>query len=147
MEIGQARRRGLTAKAIEHRLGAGRMFGVHRGVYLVGHEATTFRGHAIAALRACGEEAVLGDLAAAAAWRAAPPPATIDVIVPPRTRRSRPGIRVRHRRLAASEVVVLDGLRVTTPARTLLDLAAHLGVLELERVCAEFMVARRLTNR
>jgi very-short-patch-repair endonuclease len=144
--IAQARDRGLRTRVIEHRLGTGRMFGVHRGVYLLGHEATTFRGSAFAALQACGEDSVLSDLAAAAAWRAAPPPATIDVIVPPRTRRSRRGIRVHHRRLAPSEVVVLDGLRVTSPVRTLLDLASRLGVLELERVCAELMVANRLTN-
>jgi len=144
--IAQARQRGLEPRVIDYRRRTSRMFGVHRGVYLVGHEATTFRGLAIAALQACGDESVISDLASAAAWDAAPPPATIDVTVPPRSRRSRPGIRIRHRRLGPSEVVVRDGLRVTSPVRTVLDLAEHLGMLELERVCAELMVAKRLTN-
>ena len=64
----------------------------------------------------------------------------------PRSRRSRPGIRVRHRRLDPADVVIVDGLRVTSPVRTLLDLASHLGILELERICAELMVAKRLSN-
>ena len=135
----------MSRGAREHRLAAGRLFGAHRGVYLVGHEATSFRGLAFAALRACGPEAALSHLAGAAALGTVAPPATLDVTVPPGRRRSRPGIRVHHVALTGDEIDVRDGLRVTSPVRTLLDLAAVVHPRLLERVCADLMVAKLLT--
>ena len=114
-------------------------------MYLVGHEATSFRGLAFAALRACGPEAALSHLAGAAALGTFAPPATLDVTVPPGRRRSRPGIRVHHVALTGDEIDVRGGLRVTSPVRTLLDLAAVVHPRLLERVCADLMVAKLLT--
>jgi len=52
-------------------------------------------------------------------------PAVVDVWVPPRQRlSSQPGYRVRRRQLPPEDVTVLDGICVTTRARTALDLAA-----------------------
>lgn len=49
----------------------------------------------------------------------------IDVTVRSRSARRRPGIRIhRPRTLPSDEVTTLNGLPITTPARTLLDLAA-----------------------
>ena len=137
--------RGVGRGARDHRLASARLFGIHRGVYLVGHEATTFRGRVIAALRACGRDATLGHLAAAAFLGAAAPPATLDVIVPPGRRRSRAGIRVHHVALEPAERMVRDGVPLTSPVRTLLDLAAVVAPARLERICADMLVAKLLT--
>jgi hypothetical protein len=80
-----------------------------------------------AAVLALGDGAVLSHGDAASAWdirrKVAGP---IHVTVPGRTgRKRRSGIRVhRPESLPADEVTELDGLPITTPARTLLDLAA-----------------------
>jgi very-short-patch-repair endonuclease len=137
---------GMSRGERRHRLASGRLFRAHRGVYLVGHEATTFRGRGIAALRACGEHSVLSRMASAAGWEIAPAPATLDVIVPPRSRRPKAGVRIHHATLRADEIAVLDGLRLTTPARTLLDLAAVVPAPRLERLCADALVAQLLTQ-
>ena len=58
----------------------------------------------------------------------------MDVTVPTRGGRRRRRLIVVHRaRLAASEVTVVEGIPVTTPARTLLDAADLLGRRPLER--------------
>lgn len=51
-------------------------------------------------------------------------PSHVHVTVPPRSRRTfGRGVRVHRARLAPGEVTVSDGVRVTTPLRTLADLA------------------------
>ena len=60
---------GLTPREVERRLGTGRLHGVHRGVYLVGHTAVTLHGRWLAAVLACGPGAVLSHRFAAALWR------------------------------------------------------------------------------
>jgi very-short-patch-repair endonuclease len=62
-----------------------------------------------------------------------------------RNRRGCAGVRVRRATLAADEITTLDGIPVTTPARTLLDLAAILTPPDLERAANEAEV-RRLTS-
>ena len=62
----------------------------------------------------------------------------MDVTVPTRGGRRRRSLIVVHRaRLAASEVTVVEGIPVTTPARTLLDSADLLGGRRLERAFDE----------
>jgi very-short-patch-repair endonuclease len=77
-----------------------------------------------------------------AAWlwdvRARPPDGSpVDVTVVGRDRPRRPGIRGhRARRLEAADVGVVEGVPVTSPLRTLVDLARALGGRELERMAA-----------
>jgi hypothetical protein len=67
---------------------------------------------------------VLSHLAAGAAWRIARSSA-LHVTVTRNGRARRPGIVLHHRRsMPPDEVTQLGGLPITTPARTLLDLAA-----------------------
>jgi very-short-patch-repair endonuclease len=122
----QLLRLGLSASAIDRRLRAGRLHPIHRGVYAVGHRRLGVDGRRWAAVLACGEGAVLSDVSAGAGWglRASASP-TLHVTVRPGGGRARhEGIRIHRRTLAADEVTTLDGLPITTPARTLLDLAA-----------------------
>jgi very-short-patch-repair endonuclease len=105
---------------------AGRLHVVHRGVYAVGHRALGVTGRWWAAVLACGEGAALSDASAGAAWGLAPyAGATIHVTVPGgagRARRDR--VAVHRRGLVPDELTCLDELSITTPQRTLLDLAA-----------------------
>jgi hypothetical protein len=117
---------GFSASAIDRRVRAGRLHVLHRGVYSVGHRVVGVRGRWWAAVLACGPGAVLSHASAGAAWDIrASAAAAIDVTVRNSGRARRHGIRV-HRMsdLPADESMELDGLPMTTPARTLLDLAA-----------------------
>ena len=116
---------GLSASAIDRRVQGGRLHILHRGVYSVGHRVVGVVGRQWAAVLACGPEAALSHGSAGAAWNIrASAAGTIDVTVR-QSGRARKGIRV-HRisALQADEVTELNGLAITTPARTLLDLAA-----------------------
>jgi very-short-patch-repair endonuclease len=113
---------------------------VHRGVYAVGHPVLTVNGRRMAAVLAAGPGAVLSHASAAALWEIRPSAAArIDVSV--RTsggRAKRPGLRIhRARTLRTEEITEHQGIRVTTPARSLLDLAATLPRRALERALDE----------
>jgi hypothetical protein len=117
---------GLSGPSIDRRVRAGRLHILHRGVYAVGHTAIGVVGWRWAAVLACGAGAVLSHGSAAAAWdlRASSSP-RMHVTVPSCGGRARrPSMQVHRMRLAAEETTTFDGLPITTPARTLLDLAA-----------------------
>jgi hypothetical protein len=101
----------------------GRLHLRHRGVYAVGHVPPSPHARAMAAVLACWPGAFLSYLSGGALWamgiRWGP---IIDVTAA--TKHRHKGIRVhRSRTLTAREVTVHFGIPVTTPARTLLDLA------------------------
>ena len=144
----QLRANGVSLAAIDHRLRSGRLHSLYRGVYLVGHAVPPRGARDLGAVLACGPGSVLSHRSAAALWRLHPAqPTVVDVTVPGRRCDSKRGIRV-HRvaLLDRRDVRKLGGIPVTTPARTLLDLAADVRGRELERAVAE-AEARRLTNR
>jgi very-short-patch-repair endonuclease len=139
----QLRALGLSDSAIGRRVGAGRLHAIHRGVYAVGHLVLGARGRYMAAVLACGPGAVLSHASAAALWGLRPSAAvTVDVTVP-RTgsRARRPRLRI-HRPLAVPDSTTHDGIPVTTPARTILDLAATLQRRPLERLLDQAENAR-----
>lgn len=127
---------GLRRGAIDHRLAAGTLHRVHRGVYAVGHRILTSEGRWMAAVLACGDGAVASHRTAAAAWEIRPTAtAAVDVTVPDRKgRRPRGGI-VLHRSatLRPGDTVRRGAIPVTSPARTLLDLAEVVDIAALER--------------
>ena len=135
---------GLDRFAIARRVKGGRLHVVHRGVYAVGHPRLTGRGRWLAAVLACGEGAVLSHRSAAALWGLRPTAAAkVDVTVARESGwRTRGGIAVHRPRLAAPATSV-DGIPVTTPGRTLLDLATVLQRRPLEKA-AELAEALRL---
>ena len=132
----QLRDLGFKESAIDRRVAAGRLHRAHRGVYAVGHRLLSRHGRWMAAVLACGGGAALSHASAAALWelrRAAP--ARVDVTVPTAGGRAQRPIRV-HRvaTLRPHEVTIKDAIPVTTPARTILDLAATLQAAHLENV-------------
>jgi very-short-patch-repair endonuclease len=84
---------------------------------------------------ACGPGSVLSHRTAGAVWECTPAAAgTIEVSVPRPVRRRLEGVVVhRSRSLGASDVTTRDRLPVTTPERTLFDLATVLPITDLER--------------
>jgi Transcriptional regulator, AbiEi antitoxin/AbiEi antitoxin C-terminal domain len=118
---------GLGRRAIGHRLASGRLHRLHRGVYAVGHRVLSREATWMAAVLATGPGAVLSHRSAAALWGIRDSAsARVDVTIP-RWSRARAGIRTYQALLAADEVTVRRGVPVTTPPRTLLDLAAVIG--------------------
>jgi very-short-patch-repair endonuclease len=126
---------GLSRADVDGLVGAGFLQGVHRGVYRAGPLAGTY-AREMAAVLACGPGAVVGGLSTSELWRPLPWPAPndVEIITPQRSRGARPGIRVhRVRSLHSADVTIAHGVPVTTPARTLLDLASRISASELER--------------
>lgn len=139
---------GVTSSGLDRRIRLGRVRALHAGVYLVGPVHTTFAS-AMAGVLACGDRSVVSHRTASALWVQVPQPdaaAVVDVIVPGGDRR-RPGLRVHLvRALRSDEVTSLQAIPITTPARTLLDLASAVSARELERAVVE-VLGRRLATR
>jgi predicted transcriptional regulator of viral defense system len=117
----------LSRQAVHGRVRRGLLHPVHRGVYAVGHPAISVLGRRWAAVLALGDGAFVSHEAAADAFAIRPSSSwLVHVSVRGRGGRGpRPGIRIhRPHLLPDEEVTALDGLPITTPARTLLDLAA-----------------------
>ncbi len=132
---------GFNAKAIDHRLRIGRLVRRHRGVDAVGHVPPSPNARAMAAVLACGPGAALSHRAAAALWGLIRWPETLDVTA--RTDRRVPGVRMHRSR--SLDVTTHYAIPVTTPARTLLDLADVLDPPSLVRAVNDARI-RHLTS-
>jgi hypothetical protein len=124
---------GLSGWAIKHRVNQGRLFPVYRGVYAVGRPPSTPIEKASAAVLACGDRAALSHGSAMVLWgfwRHWYEPFEVSVAVDRRPR----GIRT-HRvtGLLHRDVTIRHGIRVTSPARTLLDGAPRVRARSLIR--------------
>lgn len=135
---------GMSARSIEHRLRNGRLHLLRRGVYAVGRPTVGKRGYWMAAVLACGREALLSHRSAAALWgiRRARTTAVrredVHVVVPRESPKLRPGISAhrRHNHAAPGRREV-DGIPITHPVATLIDLAAGLPDGQLEAAVNE----------
>jgi very-short-patch-repair endonuclease len=124
----QLRALGLSGQAIHRRVCCGRLHRLHRSVFAVGHRVLGVDARRWAAVLALGDQAFLSHHSAADAFGVrASGSGLIDVSVRGRGGRKRhPGIRVhRPHALPDDEVTTLRRLPITTPARTLLDLAGR----------------------
>jgi very-short-patch-repair endonuclease len=102
----------------------------------------------MAVVLACGAGSAVSHRSAAVVWHLLPAAddAEIDVTVPAKGRRRRPGLRIhRSTRLSPQDVRHFRGLPVTAPWRTLVDLAETGSNRELERATHEALT-RRLLN-
>ncbi len=124
---------GIEASAVRRRVADGRLKRLHRGVYAVG--AIGRKGYWMAAVLACGEGTLLShrDAAALRALRDTARHA-IDVTVVGSRRRSRPRLTIHSAaELHPNDRGEVDGIPVTSVARTLLDLAEVVPATELRR--------------
>jgi hypothetical protein len=130
---------GFNAREIEHRVARGRLHLIMRGVYAVGWPRLTPKRRWMAAVLACGEEALLSHRSAAALWEIGPERrGIVDVSVMRRAELRRHGLRVRGRpSLRAESVTAYDHIPVTTPLQTLIDLSTELAPIRVERAVNE----------
>jgi very-short-patch-repair endonuclease len=135
---------GLSAREIERRIENGSLIVEFRGVYRVGHRAPSAEAMYLAAVRACGDGALLSGRSAAYVLgllktrHPSPPEVTA------RTERRVAGIRVRRSpRICREYASRWSGIPVTTVPRTLVDLAGALHVDDLARACHEAGVLHR----
>ena len=135
----QLLRLGFGPRSIEHRVAHGRLHLVMHGVYAVGWPTLTPKRRWMAAVLACGDEAMLSHRSAAALWGIARERAgRVDVSVRRRCELKRPGLKVRSRpTLRQEDVVTRNHIPVTAVARTLVDLAAELDEIAVERAVNE----------
>lgn len=138
-------RAGITSKEIRRRVERGALLREHRGVYRVGHRAPSVEATYLAAVRACGEGALLCGRAAGhlLGVLSVPPPA--PEVLSTTGRIVRGAITRRSRGVDAVDRMTSRGVPVTTVARTLVDLAAVLGRDELARACHEAGVRHETT--
>jgi very-short-patch-repair endonuclease len=147
----QLLRAGLGRGAIAHRLKAGTMQRLHSGVYLLGAAPPTAMARARAAALSCGEDAVISHRSAAELFGLLPESGgdvDIEVTVAGRHVGLRAGVR-RHRvaKLPQQDVTTVRGMRVTSVARTICDLAATESLAEVERAFQEALYRRVVTLR
>jgi very-short-patch-repair endonuclease len=150
---GQLLALGLTVDGIKHRLARGRLHGVARGVYAVGRPTLTRNGKRMAALLACGgDQDRAGDVILRPSIHVVPavvlshdsaaelmefgrdPDGRFEVSTILAAHRSVPGVRL-HRRSAMVDgwYGFCEGVPVTSPVQTLIDLAARHGTWAVER--------------
>lgn len=128
---------GLNANAISYRLRIGRLHRLHHNVYAPGHAAPAPLPRSMAAVLACGSGALLSHRSAATLWGIVPAWRGAVEVIADNTHRHC-GVRVhRSKTLSAEDRTVHFGIPMTTPARTLLDLAALLDERALTRAVNE----------
>lgn len=127
---------GMSSSALGRRIDSGRFVPLHWGVYLIS-AVDPGLAQEMAAVLSGGRSALLSHISALVLWEVlrAKPPMPLHVTVPGGGRRSRNGV-VYHRpvRLRRDGREVVDGIPVTSPARSLLDAAGLLGQREVEQV-------------
>jgi predicted transcriptional regulator of viral defense system len=139
---------GLDACAVKVRADRGSLHRVFHGVYAVGHDALSRTGVFTAAVLACGDGAILGHHAAAAYHRMRGwDDRDVEVIVPRSGGRRIDGIRAYRSRVDPRDVWTRGGILVTSPARTILDLAATTRARPLRRLVRQALAEGRVSIR
>jgi len=136
---------GLNRSTIADRCTTGKLIREHHGVYSVGHSQDTPAARADAAVMACGDRAVLSHESAAALYKLRKWPRLPEVSSP--LRRRRPAIRSHQTTtLTLGDVTYRQGIRVTTVARTIADIAPRLDDVHLTRAIHEARRNHDLTD-
>jgi hypothetical protein len=126
---------GYSQSAVSRAVADGRLHRLYSGVYAVGHTDLSLHGECLAAVLGCGPRALLSHYSAAWLWGLAQhSPAPFHVTGPsPRARRS-PVRLHRSETLVEADRALVDGVPVTSVARTLLDQAAEVDRRRLDRL-------------
>lgn len=140
--------RGVAAHAIDRLVRTGRLALLGRGVYQIG-PLPAGRAAETAAVLACGGGGRISHVSAGVLLGMLGPhrkPVLVEVTVPRRRRRRIEGVRIhRVRDLRADEVTTLDGIPITTPARTILDIAEEASTRDVEQALANALRMRLVT--
>ena len=136
---------GFSRGAVMRRRRTGLLTEVHPGVYAWGHDGLTLRGRFLAATKAAGPDSALSHRSVSFVWHMIEWDETWlpEVTIPMRGARTVPGIII-HRSRVPFEVVQLDGIPVTLPARAAVDLATVLPYKQVRRAVREGMARKRI---
>lgn len=131
----------------KYRLGVGRWMLVHERVYRISGTPTTWRGSLLAACWAGGMRAVASHRSAAELWELPGRSRRRVEITCPRWRRARHSGLVVHESgaLTDDDTTFVDGIPVTTPARTIFDLAGISGFTTVD-LAIDNALRRELTD-
>jgi hypothetical protein len=127
---------GVSERQIAGRVEKGLLIREYRGVYRVGHRAPSTEARYLAAVKACGEGAVLAGLAAAHLYgllRGSPPQPEVVA----RIERRIEGIETRRRRMHRGDITSFRGIPILTVPAVLVDIARRVSVDRLARACHE----------
>jgi hypothetical protein len=134
---------GIAPRTIVSWVDNHRLTRVHAGVYAVGHPQHSPHALSMAAVLACGDQAVLSHESAAALWGVRPWPRLPEVTCPLEKRR--PGIRAhRTQTLMSRDLRRHRNIRVTSPSRTILDIQTRLTDRQLVRAVNELRLHEHL---
>jgi predicted transcriptional regulator of viral defense system/very-short-patch-repair endonuclease len=129
----QLARIGFPKATISSGVKRGRLHPIHRGVYAVGHMAITWEGRCIAAVLARPGAVASHKTAAWIHGLLRSRPGTIHLTAPTRQRLKRDFV-VHFATLEPDDTATVDGIPVTSPARTVLDLVPEESRRDLERL-------------
>jgi predicted transcriptional regulator of viral defense system len=129
---------GIRPTTLRDRVERGQLVQLHRGVYAAGHGHLRPNGYRLAAVLAVGPGAALSHRDAAALHGLRAGGGTRIDVSTPAERSSTERIRVHGRRaLNARDVTTVDGIPVTTVARTLVDLGEVVAADALRKALGE----------
>lgn len=141
VSLAQLKAVGHDEFAVYRRVAAGRLHRLYQGVYAVGHMALTEQSRMLAAVVACGPGAALSHRSAGGLWGLVKGKPAIEVTCR-RARPPGPGVVVHRSTLARADRGTIDGIPVTSLARTVIDLADGLNDRQLADVVHEAEVRR-----
>jgi hypothetical protein len=146
LTLAQQRAGGLSPQTVRNRRVTGRYLRLARGVDAIAGTPLSWHQTTMAALLAAGEAANVSHRSAIHAWGIGTFDEVLDLAVPYRRAPVVPGATV-HRSLdlVEGDVVVLDGFRVSTVPRTLVDVGAVLPTWLVE-VLVERAIGRSMTS-
>jgi very-short-patch-repair endonuclease len=130
---------GYSRAGVKRLVDSGRLHRIYRGVYAVGHTDLSPHGECLAAVLAVGPGALLSYHSAGwlwGLWQGSPQPYEVTAFVPRHHPAPPKVVRHRARNLAEADRVMVEGIPVTSVARTLLDLAWKLSGDQLRRALA-----------
>ena len=138
LDLGDLRACGLSPKAIEMRVARGILHPLYRAVFAWGHPNIPTEGRFLAAVKACGPDAVLSHYSAAALrelvrWDGRP----FEITAPSKHQHPR----IKAHRSQNIEREILKGIPVTPKLRTVIDLAR----VEEERIVKRALRAAKFT--
>jgi very-short-patch-repair endonuclease len=127
---------GYSRAGVKRLTDSGSLHRVHPGVYAVGHTDLSTHGECLAAVLAVGRGALLSYYSAGwlwGIWRGSAKPVHVTAFVPRHHPAPRGAVRHRARNLDDDDRGFVEGIPVTSVARTLLDLAWKLSADQLRR--------------
>ena len=142
----QLERLGLSRRAVHERERSGRLHRINQRVYSLTPQVLTERGRFMAAVLACGPDAVLSHRSAAYLWGLVDSwEEPIDITAPHRRGRSPEGVAAhRDGSLQPIDKTTLYGIPCTSVARALLDFAGIAPEWEVRKAVAQAEVLRIL---